>query len=174
MKTIIFNDDNLRENEIEDTVLKARAIIINDNNEVLLSKCAGFYLFPGGKLHKNESAEEGLMREIREETGIVLHNTLSEPFLRIKHMIKHYPKRGQNNIFGSRQNITDYYLIKTNKDIDISQIRLTQHEKNAEFQTIRTKFRKIPELINNIGDDIRSKCFSKEINTVISEFKKYF
>lgn len=174
MKTLIFNDDNLAEDKIQDTILKARAIIINDAQEVLLSHCAGFYLFPGGKLRKNESPTKGLLREVREETGIMLKESAMEPFLQINHIMKDYPKRGKDNLFSNRCNITDYYLVRGNMDIDKSKMNLTSYEKESNFETIKIKFNEIlPLLSNNHNTDKRAKCYLREISAVIHELKNY-
>lgn len=52
-------------------------IILNENNEVLLLKRAKddgnypeFYCFPGGGLDINETFDEALIREIKEEAGV--------------------------------------------------------------------------------------------------------
>src|SRR3569832_1131425 len=50
-------------------------IIVNDQNEVLLVKRAehltrgGKYTIPGGFLDRDETVEEGALRELKEETG---------------------------------------------------------------------------------------------------------
>ena len=103
MKAVFFNDDNLSENQIQDDVLKARAIIINDDNELLLSCCAGLYLLPGGRIKSHENIEDGLLREVKEETGIELDSDCIEPFLSIEQIIKNYPCRGQQDTLSTRR-----------------------------------------------------------------------
>ena len=48
------------------------ACIVNENGEILLQKRGDFkgWGFPGGALELGESAEEALIREVKEETGI--------------------------------------------------------------------------------------------------------
>lgn len=53
------------------------AIVTNDNNEVLLTKRAphllrgNMYTVPGGFLDRNETTQQGVLREIKEETGLL-------------------------------------------------------------------------------------------------------
>lgn len=70
METFVFNDDNLCLEEISTHVPKARAIIINNQNQIMLSNYAGVYMFPGGKIEKKEDIIETLQRELFEELGI--------------------------------------------------------------------------------------------------------
>jgi 8-oxo-dGTP diphosphatase len=60
------------------------AAIVNPKGEILLScrpagkPMAGMWEFPGGKIEANESPEQALVRELREEIGIeVAENTLT-------------------------------------------------------------------------------------------------
>lgn len=55
----------------------AGAVIVNEKNEVLLAKRAvpplkGYWNLPGGFLENDEHPRDGAMREVREETGLVI------------------------------------------------------------------------------------------------------
>ncbi|MEO3945326.1 8-oxo-dGTP diphosphatase MutT [Gorillibacterium sp. CAU 1737] len=56
----------------------AAAIICNERNQVLIARRApgksqaGFWEFPGGKLEPGESPQDCLIRELKEEMGIVI------------------------------------------------------------------------------------------------------
>lgn len=83
MQEIIYNNDNLKDNELDETVTRVKAVIINDKDEILLGKCHNTYQFPGGHLHPEEDLTIGLIREVKEETGIELTN-IQSPFALIK------------------------------------------------------------------------------------------
>lgn len=48
-----------------------RAVIMSGHNILLVQSNRGDYKFPGGGVEENESDTEGLVREIREETGYI-------------------------------------------------------------------------------------------------------
>lgn len=51
-------------------------VLINDKNEVLLEKRRdnGLYCLPGGSIDLYETVKEGLIREVKEETGLTIDN----------------------------------------------------------------------------------------------------
>ncbi|MGN0469327.1 MAG: NUDIX hydrolase [Acutalibacteraceae bacterium] len=51
-----------------------RGIIFNDDNKIALvySKNEKYYKFPGGGIHKDEDKKEALIREVREEVGLIV------------------------------------------------------------------------------------------------------
>jgi 8-oxo-dGTP pyrophosphatase MutT (NUDIX family) len=52
-------------------LISAKAFIINRNNQLLVLKMAsGKWGLPGGLVEFNESIQEGLTREVKEETGL--------------------------------------------------------------------------------------------------------
>ena len=58
---------------IIDTNIRVGGVIINDGKVLLLhrvKKDQEYYVFPGGHVLKNERAEDALLREIKEETGL--------------------------------------------------------------------------------------------------------
>ena len=60
-------------------------VLINEVNEILLSKrpinkhLEGYWEFPGGKIETNESPEQALIREIKEELNININNKCIAP-----------------------------------------------------------------------------------------------
>ena len=92
MKKIIYNSDNLKDKDIDEKTIRARGLIINSNNEILLCYSNGLshYEFPGGHLEENETLLNGLKREVYEETGIRVINKEIKPFISIKYYCKNY------------------------------------------------------------------------------------
>jgi 8-oxo-dGTP diphosphatase len=73
----------------DDYIHVAVAVIVNDSQRVLIAKRAddvhqgGLWEFPGGKVEAEESVEQALLREIKEELNIVVREP--EPLIKIKH-----------------------------------------------------------------------------------------
>lgn len=69
------------------------AIIVNEQGDVLVARRSEKMSmplkmeFPGGKMEKNESAEDCLIREIKEELNVTIHILSQQP----SH-IHHYPE----------------------------------------------------------------------------------
>ena len=101
-------DDQYENTGITHTRKIARAILINDNNEVCLLKILGnddfghrdYVETPGGGVYENEDLKEALVREIKEETGC--ESTVIDE---IGYVDDYY------NLI-HRHNITYYYLLK--------------------------------------------------------------
>jgi 8-oxo-dGTP pyrophosphatase MutT (NUDIX family) len=108
----------------------ARAIVINEQDQVLLFKFDFSYLTdggimwitPGGALEKGESYEEALRREMEEETGIRISGDLPH----IRTLEKTF-NTGTNREFISHE---QYYLVRVN-NTDISTQNFTDNERKT-------------------------------------------
>jgi 8-oxo-dGTP diphosphatase len=73
------------------TVLVAAAALVDRDNRILLAQrpagksMAGLWEFPGGKVEGDETPEEALSRELREELGIEVCLTCLAPFTFASH-----------------------------------------------------------------------------------------
>ena len=87
-----------------DFIHVAVAAIVNDKNQVLIAKRpdhvhqGGLWEFPGGKLEAEETVEQALAREIKEELDILIRDP--EPLIKIEH---HYADKSV---------VLDVWLIK--------------------------------------------------------------
>lgn len=81
MKVIaVFDDKNYGDNWFKYSRDAVRAIILfNEKIALVKSEKEGFYKFPGGGVEEGETHEEALIRETKEETGlIVIPNSIKE------------------------------------------------------------------------------------------------
>lgn len=164
MKEIFYNDDNLLEEEIDEMVVRVKAIIINQNDDILMGYCDGTYQFPGGHLEDGETLIEGLRREISEETGIFLDkNVKLEPFMMIRYYTKNYRNKGIN-----RENKIYYYLIRSEMEPVVNNMSLDAYEKEHNYMLKRVNLNDIEsELERTVNDNSINEILYKEIKLVI-------
>lgn len=132
----IYNENNLKDNEIDETTIRSRAIIVNSNDEVLMCYSNGLshFEFPGGHLEENETLLECLEREVLEETGIEI-NEPTFPFYSIKYYCKNYKNSKKNRLVQ-----IFYFIVYSDQIYDSTKRNLVESEilQNYECRYIKT------------------------------------
>lgn len=168
MKEILYNYDNLNKDDIEEVVTRLKALIINDKDEVTIGYCNKTYQFPGGHLEKGESLEDGLFREIKEETGIEIKDVSIKPFQKITHYSKNYRNSGKN-----RQNDIYYYVVRTNAKYNMDNASLDEMEKKDGFTVKTIPLNDLEDtLIKSISDNPANKVIVEEMLEALKEYNK--
>lgn len=119
--------------------LVVTAIILNENNEILISKRAGYKKHPnmweccGGSVKSGESSLEGMLREIKEELGIVFNKREAMYLKTIKSEENHDFK----DLWVFKRNIKDNEITKPDGEvIDTKWVKIEEFNKmlnNNEF-----------------------------------------
>ncbi len=168
MKEILYNYDNLAPEDIDEKVVRTKALVINSNNEIMLGYSHGTYQFPGGHLEVGESFEECLLREIKEETGIKLTNVVIKPFFQIRHYTKNYHQSNKN-----RENIVVYYIITTDVKCDMEKTNFDDWEKDGHFEVRVIKLADMEKtLIDSIPDNPLNEVIVEEMLEALKEYNK--
>ena len=170
MREIIHNDDNLREEEVTELVIRAKALIVNKNtNTILIANEDSLFEFPGGHLDEGETIDECLKREIMEETGIEIDDSeVKGLIMRVIFLNRDWPEKGKN-----RRDEFNYYLIETDKEPDMSKIKLTESEKNHHFKLESFPLNESIDIIrNNIPNNERNEILSPDMILTIEEYLK--
>lgn len=129
MKTLLVMDiKNYSETDKHFSRPSARAIIARKDGKLALvySKKMKYYKFPGGGMEEEEEREEALVREVKEETGlIVIPETIKEYgcVLRMQRSDKQ-----EHTIFEQKNY---YYTCRTKETVQ--EQNLDEYEKEAEF-----------------------------------------
>ena len=152
MEKIIVNEDNLTDNDIKETETRVKAILINDNNEILMGHSYDTYQFIGGHVENNEDLVKSLNREIIEEAGIDLHLNNIEP-------IALYTKYKKDE---SKKLLIYYYVIYTNLKPNKDKTNYTDEEIIGDFDL---RYVKISDLRQTIIE-------SAKYNELHSKYKK--
>ncbi len=163
MKEIIYNYDYLNEEDITEVSIRVKALIINSTKEILLGKSDISYQFPGGHLEDNENLIEALKREVLEEMGIEISDEeIDRPFYKVTYLNKDYPVKGIN-----RKSEIYYYVVKTDKEVDLSKVKLTKNEVKNNY-----RLEKIPLLssIGVISKNDNDKVIERDLIDAIEEY----
>lgn len=96
MHTKKINQYGLTYSDIDKKVTRVKVLIFNSENKILLCNVSGKYTFIGGHVEENETKEMALIRELKEETGILLKNQDLDPFLKIEKLDKNHFNTGKN------------------------------------------------------------------------------
>lgn len=166
MKEVIYNEHKINNKEINNTFTRVKILLINSKNEITLAFSDNAYHFVGGHVEKNETLNNALIREVEEETGIVLEKKEYKPFFKITQILKDYPKKGLNARYEYY-----YYEIKSEKLPDLNNTHYTEEEKNGNFE-----LRKVH--LNNIEDILKETMSWGEKNfdiaiTMLEAIKEY-
>lgn len=166
----LINNDNLSEKDIEEIVVRVKALIINSNDEILLGYSNKTYQFPGGHVEEGESLTEALEREIKEETGIELDLKDIKPYKKLTYYSKNYRNSGVN-----RQNDIYYFIVHTDLEPNENNINLDEYEKEYNYTTKRIKLSDLEKVLNNsIKDNPINEIIVEEMMSAINDYKMIY
>lgn len=168
MKEVIYNKDNLTEDDINDVVVRIKVLLINDD-KILIGNENSVFEFPGGHLEQGESFNECLKREVLEETGILLDDEeIEDSFLRVIYLNKDYPKMKKK-----KKNEIYYYVVKTNKEVNLSRTNYTENELKHNFKIEEFKLDEVIDKIKeNIPNNEKNKVISRDMIIALEEYLK--
>lgn len=164
---IVYNPNGISEESISEKEAKARLLITNSNNEILVVRVGGIYLLPGGKVENPLCA---LKREIKEEIGIDIDVNKINPMEKVIYYQKDYPKVHGGIV--NRKVTTDYF--QTNMDIDITNVdnNLTEDEKQSGFTLEWIKKDELEDIIiNNDSLNPRKHFFNDELLHILNIYE---
>ena len=142
-------------------VNRVKALIVSSDNKILLVNNYQDYQFPGGHMENNETYSEALKRELLEETGIDFNIEKDiEPVLKLYSYYEEYHETKENTLLE-----INYFIIRSDKYIDIDNLNLTKEEENGDFSLTYIslfEFKRLLEeniLINNDKYGISEEMF---------------
>ncbi len=131
MKEIIYNEDKIKDEDIHEWVKRAKVLVVNSKDEILIAHTDGSYYFLGGHVDGEESDYECLVREIKEEAGIDYDPKIDSPLVSIKYLCKNYMDTGKN-----RGYISNYYVIYDDLVPNPKNVNLTEGEAEGHLRMV--------------------------------------
>ena len=151
---VIHNEDNLTLNDPNKVTLRAKLIVENNNDEILICHMGVKYFLIGGHIDNDESDEQCLTREVAEESGVTLDFSNILPIASSNYINKDYPKNGDITYTN-----TNYYAIKYDLVPNIEMQNLTEEEKKENFKLMYIPKNEVINFLEN----------TKEINATLSD-----
>ena len=169
MEKLITNDYNLKEEDMTELVQRVKVFMRNSKNELIMSYSNHEYHCPGGHVEEKESLDDAVVREIREETGIVLKNKTYKPFAEAIGYYKDWPEVGKN-----RKIEIYYYDLLTEEEPDVNNMDLDEHEKASNFTLRKIKLDNLEdELIRNREEFDDPHGITKEMLRLLPIYKDF-
>ena len=138
---VIHNEDNLTLNDANRVTRRAKLIVENNNDEILICHMGVKYFLIGGHIDNDESDEQCLTREVAEESGVTLNFSNILPIASSNYINKDYPKNGD--------------ITYTNIEMQ----NLTEEEKKENFKLMYIPKNEVINFLEN----------TKEINATLSD-----
>lgn len=151
---VIHNEDNLTLNDANKVTLRAKLIVENNNDEILICHMGVKYFLIGGHIDNDESDEQCLTSEVAEESGVTLDFSNILPIASSNYINKDYPKNGDITYTN-----TNYYAIKYDLVPNIEMQNLTEEEKKENFKLMYIPKNEVINFLEN----------TKEINATLSD-----
>lgn len=158
----IFDDDFDR-NKFRQTV---KGIVIRDGKILMIKSSRGDYTFPGGRLEKNESHKEGLIRELKEETG---YDCLAVKDFLGTTLLRKVDKYDSDKLY---ELIAYYYLCELSHDQ--GEQSLCENEMKRGLEPIWVS---LPDVVSNnarfLFNERRVEYWLEQVNYVIPRIYEY-
>lgn len=174
IEIVKYNDDDLKDNEIDEVITRVRAFIISSKNNMIV----GFddregYQLIGGYVGEREDLFEGLKKIIYNASGIVLDQKDSiEPFYEIRHYNRDYKGSGNN-----RLSDLIYFCVKTDKIPNLKKLKLTPKEmiERPSLEVVRRSMfaKDLKDYIDSESNQL-NKVKAKELLMAFEKFKEIF
>ena len=143
-----------------------RAIIIQNDNILMVHCNKGDYKFPGGGMNKEETHEEALKREVREETGYVVKGVKEKIGITTERNLDAYQKEA---VF---EMISYYYICEISDEQTLQE--LDDYEANLDFQPVWIHLDKVIHLNEEVlKNKEKSPWVHRELN-VLKELREYY
>ena len=173
IEIVKYNDDDLRDDEIDEVVTRVKAFIVTSKNNMIVGfNDEGFQLL-GGYVGEGEDLNTALASLIYNETGIALDSKDSiEPFYEVRYYNRDYKGSGLN-----RLSDLIYFVVKTDKLPNYKKLKLTDKQiaEKLPLEMVRRGLfgKELREYIEKEKNPV-NKIKAKEILLAYEKFKEIY
>ncbi len=168
MKRILINDCNLKEEDLDFKVIRVKALIINSQGDILIAHNNGTYQFPGGHVEDNESLDECIEREVKEETGIGIKS--NGPFMSITTYDENYFNQNKKVC-----NAIYYFIVNTDEEPNFEETHYDELECQTEFNLFHVSIDELKEFLEeSINDGQLDEKIGREMLLVLEEYNSVY
>ncbi len=169
MQKIFLNDDNLNKDDIDFSVTRVKAIIVNSRGDILLCHNNNTYQLPGGHVDEDETLEACLKREIKEETGIDVKLNYP-PLIEIVTYDSNYfntNKKVENKIY--------YFRVDSNDSPNFEETNYDELELETDFNLFYINQENIVLFLKkSLDDGSIDSNIGREMLLVFEEYEKVY
>jgi hypothetical protein len=124
IEIVKYNDDDLKDDEIDEVITRVRAFIVSSKNNMIVGYNDEGYQLIGGYVGAGEDIMTALSNIIYNESGIALDSKdVIEPFYEVRYYNRDYKGSGIN-----RLSDLIYFVVKTEKLPNHKKLKLTDKE----------------------------------------------
>lgn len=167
----LINKDNLKKEEINSYYHKVRAFIFDEDGKLYVTKMkSNSYNLPGGRVDGTEDINDALIREIKEEMGILIDKSNIFHIGNYHFYHKDFP---HDEIISNRENEIDLFFIKGSYKYNANNLHLTEYEKSVNFEVIKKARNEIDEFFVDDASNPYKKFTDIELEYLCLELDKF-
>ena len=167
---MLINKDNLEKDEINSRVHKVRAVIQDSNGKIYVTNMDNSYNLPGGRVEAKEDGKMALVRELREELGILVFDKEIKYIGEFTFWHRGFPK-DKDTV--NRENKIDLFWLTNTKEVLEERVQLTNYEKHYHFHLMKCSIDEIDELLQSSSPNFYKRFTDVELSTLLEAFLKY-
>lgn len=173
IEIVKYNDDDLKDNEIDEVITRVKAFIISSKNNMIVGNDEDGFQLLGGYVYEGEDIVESLSKIIYSQSGIQLDGKDTiEPFYEIRYYNKDYKGSGNN-----RLSDLIYFCVKTDKLPNFKKLKLSDKEiaEKMPLDVIRRSAfaNEVRAYIENEQNPV-NKIKAKELLMAFDKFKERY
>lgn len=147
-------------------VRKARVLVKDREDKIMLITIEGSYCLPGGTVEENEDPKVAAMRELEEEVGLYLSDC--DYLTTITHYHENFPYQKTGGL-GKRLNVIDYYYADLDEDC-LKESHPTDYEREHDMRIVRYTTEELNQVFG--AEPGTFKVFmDEELSTIITYAK---